>query len=488
MKKKNWISIAFLCIVSLGYAQTAEKKWGLGFHGGTYRYRGDLGSNFYNLDKLHLTGGLSLSRYLTPSFDFSVIGTAGVLDYANKNLAFQGRLIDFDFLFKYKFNNGKLLAEQSFIAPFIQFGIGDAVYINKTLYPRQTHTDFNFPLGAGLRFNLCKNIALTFQSTYHFSLTDGYDGASAPRHNSMDEFLFHSISLNFSFDKKDDDKDGVCNKKDKCKDTPANVKVDAAGCPLDKDKDGIADYLDKCPAVAGVASGNGCPDKDGDGIVDEQDACADIAGLANLNGCPDSDNDGIIDAKDNCPTVAGKSNLNGCPDQDDDGIIDPEDKCPMQKGTLANKGCPDMDNDGLTDSEDKCPSIAGSIANNGCPEISEETKKVFAQALTGIQFESGKDIIIKTSFPILNNVVEVMKNNPSYMLVINGHTDNQGDNNKNLLLSQKRADAVKKYLSTHGIGEARMTANGYGATQPIEDNKTPKGRAKNRRVEFKVEF
>ncbi|HET7819774.1 MAG TPA: OmpA family protein, partial [Bacteroidia bacterium] len=130
----------------------------------------------------------------------------------------------------------------------------------------------------------------------------------------------------------------------------------------------------------------------------------------------------------------------------------------------------------------------GSIANNGCPEISEETKKVFAQALTGIQFESGKDILIKTSFSILNNVVEVMKNNPSYMLVINGHTDNQGDNNKNLLLSQKRADAVKKYLSTHGIGESRMTANGYGATQPIEDNKTPKGRAKNRRVEFKVEF
>jgi len=81
-----------------------------------------------------------------------------------------------------------------------------------------------------------------------------------------------------------------------------------------------------------------------------------------------------------------------------------------------------------------------------------------------------------------------MQENASYKLEINGHTDNKGDAVKNKELSQKRADAVKKYITTKGISENRMTANGFGDTQPIADNKTEEGKAKNRRVEFKVIF
>jgi outer membrane protein OmpA-like peptidoglycan-associated protein len=81
-----------------------------------------------------------------------------------------------------------------------------------------------------------------------------------------------------------------------------------------------------------------------------------------------------------------------------------------------------------------------------------------------------------------------MNDNPSYLLGIEGHTDNTGDKTKNLTLSQKRADAVKNYLVKKGIDASRLTAKGFGDTVPVADNKTADGRAKNRRVEFKVTF
>jgi outer membrane protein OmpA-like peptidoglycan-associated protein len=92
------------------------------------------------------------------------------------------------------------------------------------------------------------------------------------------------------------------------------------------------------------------------------------------------------------------------------------------------------------------------------------------------------------SFPILDKVVTVMKENPSYNLQINGHSDNVGDDAKNLELSQKRANAVKAYIVSKGIAEERMKATGYGETMPVADNNTAAGRTQNRRVEFSVEF
>ena len=117
-----------------------------------------------------------------------------------------------------------------------------------------------------------------------------------------------------------------------------------------------------------------------------------------------------------------------------------------------------------------------------------ETKKIFAQALQGIQFESGKNVIKKSSYSILDKVVKVMKENPSYNLEINGHTDSQGAAATNLELSQKRSDAVQAYLTKGGVEASRLTAKGFGETMPVADNATAAGKAKNRRVEFKVNF
>ena len=158
-------------------------------------------------------------------------------------------------------------------------------------------------------------------------------------------------------------------------------------------------------------------------------------------------------------------------------------------GKTDSTGCPkDTDGDGIPDYLDTCPDEAGVESNNGCPEVKEEVKTVFKKALTGIQFETGKAIIKKKSYPILNDIVKIMKENPSYKLSIVGHTDNVGKPKLNKKLSLNRANAVKAYLKKKGVEESRMTADGLGDTMPIKDNKTAAGRAKNRRVEFEVEY
>lgn len=210
----------------------------------------------------------------------------------------------------------------------------------------------------------------------------------------------------------------------------------------------------------------------------------------------DKDGDGVPNKLDQCPnTPAGVSvDANGCPlDTDKDGVADYLDKCPgtpsAAKGYVTEDGCPtDKDGDGVFDFEDVCVDVAGVKENKGCPEIKAEVKKVFEKALNGIQFQTGSAKIKSVSNKILNDVVNIMKENPSYKLSINGHTDNVGDPAKNQKLSEDRAAAVKKYLEDKGIESSRLTSAGFGQDQPVETNKTASGRAKNRRVEFKVVF
>ena len=287
-------------------------------------------------------------------------------------------------------------------------------------------------------------------------------------------------------DKIDSDRDGVRNKRDLCPDTRFGYLVDKNGCIVDADGDGVADNVDRCPDTPkGVKVDSvGCPlDTDKDGVADYLDKCPDTPKgfKVDAKGCPiDSDQDGVVDERDKCPdTPKGiKVDVNGCPiDSDQDGVPDHLDNCPdTPQGVRVNQnGCPiDSDQDGVPDYLDKCP------------EIKAETKQVFEKALHGVQFQTGKAVIKTSSYGILNEVADIMVQNPDYHLLINGHTDSQGSEASNLTLSQKRADAVKNYLGRKGVSADRITANGFGETQPIADNETAEGRALNRRVEFLV--
>lgn len=306
----------------------------------------------------------------------------------------------------------------------------------------------------------------------------------------------------------DTDGDGVPDYIDQCPNTPAEAYglIDSIGCPLDTDKDGVPDYLDRCPDTPeGVqVDKNGCPlDTDGDGVPDYLDQCPDTPsaakGMVDEHGCPlDTDNDGVPDYLDLCPNTPvearGFIDKNGCPlDTDGDGVPDYLDKCPdtplAARGMVDERGCPrDTDGDGVPDYLDNCPKTPGVASNHGCPEVKKEVRTLFQKALQGIQFETGKDVIRSSSFTILNQIAKVLLDNPTYLVEIQGHTDNVGKPDMNQILSEKRANAVRNYLMSKGVGEKRMTAVGYGDTKPVMSNKTAQGRAKNRRVEFVVSF
>ena len=231
--------------------------------------------------------------------------------------------------------------------------------------------------------------------------------------------------------------------------------------PKDTDGDGIIDANDKCPTVKGLAKYQGCPipDTDGDGINDEQDKCPTVKGLAKYQGCPipDTDKDGINDEEDKCPTVAGLARYQGCP-------------------------IPDTDGDGVNDEDDKCPTVKGTVENNGCPEL----KKQYNFDNKKVLFVTGSAVLTKGSKVELEKVVKAMNEYPTLKLYVDGYTDNTGSDKINKPLSLKRAISVKTFLFRKKIAAERLLTDGHGSENPIGDNKTTKGKAENRRVEFSV--
>ncbi|MBK9033995.1 MAG: OmpA family protein [Myxococcales bacterium] len=109
------------------------------------------------------------------------------------------------------------------------------------------------------------------------------------------------------------------------------------------------------------------------------------------------------------------------------------------------------------------------------------------QIMDKVQFETGSDKLLPVSFPLLDQVAQVMLENPQIELIeIQGHTDSTGTAGINRKLSAARAESVKRYLVDKKIAKARMTTKGYGPDVPISDNGTAEGRDANRRVEFKI--
>jgi OmpA-OmpF porin, OOP family len=217
----------------------------------------------------------------------------------------------------------------------------------------------------------------------------------------------------------------------------------------------------------------------------------------------DSDGDGYPDSIDKCPTEKedGKppEPTDGCPaasDRDGDGIPDSVDQCPDKAedkdGIQDDDGCPeyDVDNDGVPDTEDKCPTEPGPRSSdpkkNGCPSLTHVDEEGNVQLLQPIEFETGRAVIKPGSFPILDEVVTLMKSRGEIKMGVSGHTDSRGIAAMNLKLSGDRAAAVVGYLVSHGIDKSRLKSEGFGQTKPIADNATQAGRAKNRRVEFKI--
>ena len=140
--------------------------------------------------------------------------------------------------------------------------------------------------------------------------------------------------------------------------------------------------------------------------------------------------------------------------------------------------------------------IAGDIAaslnptytvNNGL-RVAASEQGVLDAALANriIEFESGKAALTPSGMAILDQMSEALKKLNGIKVEVIGHTDNAGSRAGNLSLSQARAEAVKTYVASHGIRLDSIAVSGEGPDRPVADNRTPDGRARNRRIEFKV--
>lgn len=432
MKKFTLLLLILVFAVGSSIAQNADKKWAIGLGPGLDR-------NLENKDD-NFMGDIYLSRYLNPSFDLML----------ENRMTFSGQaweIAGWDMVnpllnIRYKLSNGYIFKENSAIQPYVFGGVG-YLWDNK-------EDAVNFDAGVGFKFPVSPNTSLYIAGAYVKGLESGTGNSTL----TEDHVQVTSI-IEFALGKNDADGDGVKDKKDECPDTPAGVVVDEKGCPLDRDGDGVPDYKDDCPDEAGDAKFNGCPDKDGDGIRDKDDDCPDVAGLAKFNGCPDTDEDGVIDSKDKCPdTPKGCAvDADGCPlDSDGDGVIDCEDKCPTEKGPASNNGCPDW---------------------------------VELQIPT-LYFDFDKSELKDAGKAELDKLASQLNSSKEYDIIVGGHADSTGPESYNMKLSEKRAQAVVKYLLMKGVNNAFVGSNNYGETKPAVENNSKSNRAKNRRAEFEI--
>ncbi len=281
------------------------------------------------------------------------------------------------------------------------------------------------------------------------------------------------------------------------------LSISYAQLVRDSDGDGFTDDVDGCPQepedVDGFADDDGCPDvdNDNDGILDVADRCPmvpeDVDGWKDDDGCADEDNDGdgLLDADDRCPVVPGVAALMGCPDTDGDGLGDSEDACPTDAGPKETQGCPDRDGDLVPDVRDACPdeprpADEDPAVSDGCPKIAYVGggKVTITER---VEFDTGKATLKPSSDRILQAVADVVSKTPSILrLEVQGHTDNVGSDAANQRLSEARAEAVRTWLIEHGVPGRKLSAKGYGETEPIAPNRTPAGRETNRRVQFQI--
>jgi outer membrane protein OmpA-like peptidoglycan-associated protein len=155
---------------------------------------------------------------------------------------------------------------------------------------------------------------------------------------------------------------------------------------------------------------------------------------------------------------------------------------------------PDPDGDGIPSSIDKCPNepedFDGFQDEDGCPDGGKEQVRMVGSQLQikdQILFQSGSAQLDDSALPILKQVASYLKVHQQIQRVrIEGHTDNRGDLEMNVDLSERRARAVMNVLLKEGIQASRLEAKGYGSTKAVADNKTAEGRRLNRRVVFEI--
>lgn len=346
--------------------------------------------------------------------------------------------------------------------------------------------DFNgwtpyVPAGAGFQFLLSDVVALEASGGYNWLFTDKMNAYVL---GENDAYWNAGIGLTVIGEggSWDPDGDGLTNDEEKQLGTDRKK--------ADTDGDGLMDGAEVKTHNTNPLAG----DSDGDTLGD----AAEIQTHRTDPNKADTDGDTLADGEEVNTTKTDPLKA----DTDGDGLSDAEEVKTTKTDPLKS----DTDGDTLSDSEElnrhrtnplKADTDGGTVADN--VEIGRGTDPLVAEddvkqelkvevgapiILEGVTFETGKAEVTAASDSILQLAYNTLFQNPEIAVEIRGYTDNTGRKDKNLKLSQERADAVKMWLVGKGIAADRITTMGFGPENPIAPNTTRDGKAKNRRIEF----
>ncbi len=359
-----------------------------------------------------------------------------------------------------------------------------------------------FPLGIGTEIALSDNVLVDISLGGAFSSTtalNNYDGGN----NIMDAYYNLGVGLTYTGESCSSDRDndglGKC-EEEKLGTNPKNPDTDGDGLtdgeevrvyktnPLlaDTDLDGLSDFDE----VKKYKTDPLKADTDGDGLNDGEEVLKYKTNPLN----PDTDNDGLKDGEEVIKYLTDPTKA----DTDGDGLNDGAEVLTYSTNPL-NK---DTDGDELSDYDEVMtyktnPLVKdtdGGTVDDGVEvkrgtdplDPSDDVVKIGVPViLDGITFATGKADITPQSENTLRKALKTLQTYPDISVEISGHTDNVGSDASNQKLSERRANAVKDWLVREGINPDRITAVGYGESQPTATNDTPEGRQKNRRIEFK---
>lgn len=346
--------------------------------------------------------------------------------------------------------------------------------------------------GIGADLYVTRNFSIGLQASYRYFQTDMIDGFEFRPNGQAtanDHYFDYGIKFTYyMFESTDSDGDGISNEEEIAYGT--NPYKD------DSDGDGLSDYeeiyIHKTSPVIADTDGDGLNDfeeitlnlnpnnKDTDG--DELSDFDEIRIYKTFAHLPDSDFDGLNDYKE----ISGNTNpMNR--DTDGDGISDNEDECPNAFGLLLFKGCPQVE-----------PIVETRIVKDTLiipmdtiyivKELVPATKdSIFKQVLKpfGINFMKNSAEILVESEIILDDIAKWI-NTHNKQIEVHGHTDKDGDENFNLMLSEERAKSVREYLIQQGVEDNRINARGFGSGFPVDLGDSRKSKARNRRIEFVI--
>jgi len=365
---------------------------------------------------------VSFLNGITPNLDYSINGVLSSVDYPFRDGS--ARVGESVYTTLDASLHVKLLSDKYFFSPYLAAGIGASMF-------KGGRFDAFLPLGVGAQFKIAPRSFLYSNFKYNVPAT------------SRANYYF-SYTLGFA---------GFIGKEPEVKPLPVVEPTP----PSDRDNDGIIDENDECPDVPGVAKYKGCPvpDTDKDGINDEEDKCPQVPGVAKYFGCPipDTDGDGVNDEMDKCPTVPGEARFQGCPN-------------------------PDRDGDGIKNEDDRCPDVPGVPEMQGCPKPDYEAHAVRFAVNSAVLHADGKKE--------LDKLADFLNTHSTIKIRLDGYTDASGNDKINIPLSQKRAASAKDYLVSKGISADRIETEGHGSADPVADNGTKEGKARNRRIEVTV--